>query len=343
MTISVKDGGTFKTVATPSVRSGGVWKAASGVWIKDAGTWKQAYSSSRPSAKIYTGTGASNAISLGYSPDFILIKARASGASSFLFDTSRGVSVALDVISAGAEGAATALVSFDPSGFTVQGTSSLVNAAAATFVTYPFKKESGAFDIVTYTGTGANRTVSHSLGVAPELMIVKNRSAATNWAVYSSASGAGNALILNSNAVPTAQSTYWNSTAPTSSAFSVGTSALTNGNGNNLIAYLFASKAGLSKIGTYVGTGTTSGPTITTGFRPSLVISKGTSLGGDWRVFDSARDTTSPHTIYSALNTTAAEVNSATGGITFTDTSFQLTDSAVANTSGVTYLYLAFA
>jgi hypothetical protein len=98
-----------------------------------------------------------------------------------------------------------------------------------------------------YTGTGSATTFSHNLGVVPELMIMKKRSATDDWAVY--AGDNTDFLLLNTTAATADDNTYWNDTTPTSSVFSVGTNADVNTSAATYVAYLFASLAGVSKIG----------------------------------------------------------------------------------------------
>ncbi|MEY5145616.1 MAG: hypothetical protein RL745_985, partial [Actinomycetota bacterium] len=66
-----------------------------------------------------------------------------------------------------------------------------------------FRRAPGFFDIVCYTGTiplgGGTQTVTHNLGVAPELMIFKSRSPNGNWCVVASALGLSNGTYINSN------------------------------------------------------------------------------------------------------------------------------------------------
>lgn len=107
---------------------------------------------------------------------------------------------------------------------------------------------------MTYTGNGANRTIAHSLGVAPSMMIVKRRTTAGgDWDVYHSATGATKRLFLNTPAEAQTTSVAWNDTAPTSSVFTVGTGADVNQNGDTHVAYLWSEVAGFSKFGSYTG------------------------------------------------------------------------------------------
>jgi hypothetical protein len=204
-----------------------------------------------------------------------------------------------------------------------------------------FGRAPGVFDVVCYTGTGVARTVSHNLGVAPELMIVKCRSAVRDWVVYSAAITANNFLYLNLTDASAAGS-FWNSTSPTSSVFTVGDPARVNGSGATYVAYLFASCPGVSKCGSYTGTGALQ--TINCGFTGGarFVLIKRTDDTGDWFVYDSARGITSGNDPYLLMNSTAAEVTN-TNYVDTTSVGFQVTAAAPAglNANGGTFVFLA--
>ena len=208
-----------------------------------------------------------------------------------------------------------------------------------------FRRAPSFFDVVCYTGTGSARTVNHNLGVVPELMLVKVRSNTGSWAVYSATTGASSVLTLNAaDASASIGSAYWNSTTPTSSVFSVGTIGNTNGSGFTLVAYLFATCAGVSKVGSYTGTGALQ--TVNCGFTGGarFVLIKRTDSTGDWYVYDSARGISSSSDPYLFLNSTAAEVTG-TNYVDTTSVGFQVTAAAPAglNANGGSYIFLAIA
>jgi hypothetical protein len=212
-------------------------------------------------------------------------------------------------------------------------------------VFYSFRRAPGFFDVVCYTGTGSATTQSHNLGVAPELMIVKVRSNASGWQVYSSALANTDYLILNTTAASVnGGSTRWNSTTPTSSVFSLGTHGAVNGSGDTYVAYLFATVAGVSKVGSYTGTGTTL--QVNCGFTGGarFVLIKRTDSTGDWYVWDSARGIVAGNDPYLLLNSTAAEVT----GTDYVDTysaGFEISSTAPAaiNANGGAFIFLAIA
>jgi hypothetical protein len=233
-------------------------------------------------------------------------------------------------------------IGWDTSSTTAQD---YLNKSGSTFVSNVFKRAPGFLDVVCYTGTGSNRTITHNLGVVPELMIVKVRSGTTNdWWVYDAATGNTKYQALNTTAAPVTSSTAWNNTTPTSSVFTVGTGAGVNGSTFFYVAYLFASISGVSKVGSYTGTGTTQ--TINCGFTAGarFVMIKRTDSTGDWYVWDTARGIVSGNDPYLLLNSTAAEVTN-TDYIDPANSGFEISSTAPAaiNANGGTFIFLAIA
>jgi hypothetical protein len=209
---------------------------------------------------------------------------------------------------------------------------------------YDFRRAPGFFDVVCYTGTGVARTVAHNLAAVPELMIIKGRSYVEDWAVYSASLPNTQALRLNSAGSPITNSLYWNSTTPTSSVFTVGTRVEVNNSGGSIVAYLFASCPGVSKVGSYTGNG--SSQTINCGFTGGarFVMIKRTDDTGDWYVWDTARGIVSGNDPHLSLNTTAAEVT--TDDTIDTDSTGFVVNQVSAtnvNVSSATYIFLAIA
>lgn len=207
-----------------------------------------------------------------------------------------------------------------------------------------FRRAVGVHDQVCYTGTGVAKTEAHNLGVVPELMIVKSRSLGTQeWAVQ--VLGDGTKLIkLNSTAAITTNSAYWNDVAPTTSVFTVGASGMVNSSGATYVAYLFATKPGISKVGSYTGNG--SNQTINCGFTTGarFILIKRTDFTGGWFVWDSVRGIVAGNDPHLSLNTTAAEVT--TDDSIDPDTSGFIVnqDAATAiNVNAATYIYLSLA
>lgn len=223
--------------------------------------------------------------------------------------------------------------------------------ASTSSIYWSFGRAPGFHDVVCYTGTGSATTITHNLGVVPELIIcVKrtNSSAASTFPTPVYCSGLTSASYYVELSRTTAESldtTYWNATAPTSSVFSVGTSAQTN-SGGTYVAYLFATLSGVSKVGTY--TGTAAALNIDCGFAAGarFVMIKRINSTGSWYVYDTARGINASGTNdpYIVFNTASAEVTNTDYLATYSS-GFALTSSgsATVNVSGSTYIYLAIA
>jgi len=223
-------------------------------------------------------------------------------------------------------------------------TNGRINYSPWTYVYHCFRRAPSFFDEVCYTGTGSARTLTHNLGVVPELMIIKSRSDAKNWGVYVAALGNGSFLNLNTDSASGSTTTLWNSTSPTSSVFTVGTALTTNESAITYAAYLFATCAGVSKCFNYTGNG--SSQTINCGFTGGArwILIKRTDSTGDWYCWDSARGIVSGNDPHLSLNTTAAEVTS-DDTIDTDSTGFVVNQVSATNVnvSSATYIGIAIA
>jgi hypothetical protein len=209
------------------------------------------------------------------------------------------------------------------------------------------------FDEVCYTGTGVQgRSVTHNLTVPPEIVIIKGRNqSGYEWVLLSTAAPAANSLfyfnttdagysrIGNPDYFGNSSSVY---TAPTSTIISLGSDIRVNNSGTNYVAYLFATCAGVSKVGSYTGTGTTL--QIDCGFTGGarFVLIKRASSTGSWYVWDSARGIVSGNDPYLLLNSTAAEVTN-TDYIDTYSAGFEISSTAPSeiNSSGGSFIFLA--
>ena len=215
-------------------------------------------------------------------------------------------------------------------------------------VFYYFRRTPGFFDVVCYTGTGvAGRTINHNLGVVPELIIIKNRTETASWKVWASPLPIDNGLVLNSSNGIEGQAWLF-STQPTSTIITIGnagpSAVESNKSGNNYVAYLFASCPGVSRVGSYTGTGATQ--VINCGFAAGarFVLIKRTNGTGDWYVWDSARGIVAGSDPYLLLNNEAGEVflydwvDTAASG-------FELSNAVGnnVNINGASYIFLAIA
>jgi hypothetical protein len=219
------------------------------------------------------------------------------------------------------------------------------NPASAPFVYWNFQRAPSFFDEVCYPGTWGVKTVNHNLGVVPELIIFKQRNGTNGWAVYAASQGVDKYAFLYTEWA-FGNGTILNSTAPTSSVFTVSGSGepLVNEAGGTYVAYLFATCAGVSKVGSYTGNG--SSQTINCGFTGGarFVLIKRADSTGNWYVWDTARGIVSGNDPHLSLNTTAAEVSS--NDTIDPDSSGFIVNQVTAtnvNVSSATYIYLAIA
>ena len=151
-------------------------------------------------------------------------------------------------------------------------------------------------------------------------------------------------LVLNTTAAKATSSNIWGLSAPTSTTFNINENSVVGSTGSTYVAYLFATCAGVSKVGSYTGTGALQ--TVNCGFTGGarFVLIKRTDSTGDWYVYDSARGITSGNDPYYFLNSNATEVTN-TNYVDTDSTGFKVTAAAPAalNASGGTYIFLAIA
>ena len=222
-----------------------------------------------------------NVVDFSFTPDFHIVRRTTSTMN--IISTFRLTGGKYNFLSTTAAEAA-ADESFNKAQTTIEYTATAASAAG-TYVHSAWKRAKGYFDVVAYTGTGSARTIAHGLGAVPEMMWVKDRDSGNSWAVYYGDNT--DFLILDDDAATADDSRYWNDTTPTSSVFSVGTENNTNVSGNNFIALLFATLAGISKIGTIshtYGTPTDVNCGFTSGAR--FVIAKRYNTTGTWHLYD---------------------------------------------------------
>jgi len=305
------------------------------------------------------GTGATAVITTpGFPPDMTLVRNSNNYAdsSNFVNDRLRGNLAYLKTQQTSAEASnyTTQILSFDMLGFTLgadQANGGMNYSAAATYINYFFQRAPSFFDEVCYTGNGSSQFINHNLGVFPQLVIAKSRSATANWAVrYTSDPSYTQDMFLGLNSTSANPFTSIGgqvlgySTTQIYATDAYGSVTSSNANGVTYVAYLFASCPGVSKISTYTGNGTTQ--TIDCGFTGGarFVLIKRTDSTGDWYVYDTARGMTTLTDPYLALNTTTADT-ATLGSVTTVSTGFALNSAILAaiNVNGGTYLFLAIA
>jgi hypothetical protein len=312
--------------------------------------------------KLYTGNGSTQSITgVGFQPDWTWIKPRSTTGNHRITDAVRGATKQIYTDLTNAENTNTnGLTAFGTDGFTV-GSDGGYNGNGVTFASWNWKANgagsantdgtinstvsvsaTSGFSIVKWTGTNANATVGHGLGVAPKMIIIRRLESTSDWVVYHSSVGNTSRLVLNSTGASSANSAFFNNTSPTSTTFSVGSDGGSNGSTDNYIAYCFAEKTGYSKFGSYTGNGNADNNAfIYTGFKPAWVMIKNTSVADWWGIIDNKRVGYNPTNNPLFANTSATEGNfnndllsngfkirSNTGGV---------------GTSGNTYIYIAFA
>ena len=315
-------------------------------------------------ATLYTGTGASLSVAnaAGFQPDLVWVKGRSGATDHAWYDSVRGVQKQLESNQTGAETTeTTGLTAFGSTGFTV-GALAQMNTSAATYVGWQWKgsgttvsnttgsitstvcvNPTAGFSVLTYTGTGVTATIGHSLGVAPYMVITKNKGAITSWRIYhafSNATPQNYALYFDTSAA-TAESAFMNNTAPTSAVFTAGTNICTNA--ATYVSYCFAPIAGYSAFGSYTGNGSTDGPFVFLGFRPRCVLFKSSSSVNNWQIYDTARNTSNATTNWLYPDVANAEATSGVDIDILSNGFKPRSTNAINNGSGGTYVYAAFA
>ena len=332
----------------------------------------------------YSGSASNQTITTNFQADWLWFKERTTnGIQHQLFDSSRLHSSSsakfgkkLDLPSTSAEGDSTAVVSQSTNDITLLGGVSTTNDQySRTYVMWHWKANGGTlstnndgsitssvqantdagFSIVTYTGNGSTGTVGHGLGAVPKLMIVKLRSASGgSFIVYHHLMGSNPEdlrMFLDSNEASGTSTANFNSTAPTSTVFSVGNTTATNGTGT-YVAYCFAEIAGYSKFGKFIGNNViANGTFVYLGFKPAFLIAKRADSTSDWFILDNKR---TPTNVVGgggigqlAANQSYPESSLSTYAIVdFLSNGFKLRHDMTYgywNASGATYIYWAFA
>jgi len=311
----------------------------------------------------YTGNGSTQSITgVGFQPDWVFLKPRSqSGQHGLSIDSVRGNTKVVFPNLTNAEQTITNIITaFGSDGFSL-GNNAGANNNTSTYVAWNWlangtgvsntdgsitstvsANTTSGFSIVSWVATDTVGTIGHGLGVAPRMIIAKNRTSAYHWQIGHSSIGWTNQLRFTNGA--SFASTQWNSTAPTSSVFSVPADYDINKEaGNNSIAYCFAEVKGFSKFGSYTGNGSTDGTFVYTGFKPAFVMTKNTSSAHDWWIVDNKRDIDNPTDQRLRANVSDAEDGSKNSH-DFLSNGFKIrTTSGDLNESGQEIIYMAFA
>ena len=206
------------------------------------------------------------------------------------------------------------------------------------------------FSIVTSTSGGSSSgtydSFGHGLGVAPNVIIFKNRDQSDNWSVYNSNFSTAYSKILQFNTIAeTTSSNHWGTANPTSTTFSVNQGSVFNGADQKLVAYCFSEVSSYSKFGKYTGNGSSNGTFVFTGFRPAFVMIKCVSATDHWNISDAERgDFNEIDEALYANNAQAEGWNGSLDKIDYLSNGFKpRANNSQTNASGGTYIYLAFA
>jgi len=317
---------------------------------------------------LYTGngfptSGTQSVSGVGFQPDWVWIKSRSAAGSHTLTDVVRGINSQLLTNTTGAQETNTDnITALNSDGFSLGSNttgSTSVNVNGQTYVAWNWKANgagvtntagsitstvsantTSGFSVVTYTGTGSAGTVGHGLGVAPRMIIVKDRTSVANWYVWHQALTASQFLLLNQTSGTGTSSTIWNNLLPTSTVF-----GSTDWGSDNIVAYCFAEVPGYSRFGSYTGNGSSDGPFVFTGFRPEFVMAKASTVAGDWWINDAKR---------SVANQTAGMLRPNLSNAEYTASDFNSVDilsngfkvrttNTGSNENGQTYIFVAFA
>ena len=321
--------------------------------------------------KTYSGSSSDgNAVTwdethANMQPDWLWLKNRTDAQEHWLADVVRGTGKFLESNSDNAESSdgASGLASFDTNGFTLNNSA---RTNRNTMVGWGWKaggtassntdgsitssvsaNTTAGFSIVSFTGTGSNATVGHGLGTAPSMVIIKRRDSANDWRTGSDAlTNWTKHINLNTTAAESDLAVAFNSTAPTSSVFSVGTSPSTNASSGTFIAYCFTSTKGYSKIGSYTGNGNADGTFIYLGFRPAWIMFKRTDSSVDWTIYDNKRLGYNENNYKLRPNLSNAEYSTSgyfEADILSNGFKIRYTGTEVNGVSGQTYIYCAWA
>ena len=318
----------------------------------------------------YSGNGSTQSITgVGFQPDLVWIKSSTNSTDHYIADSIRGAYAFLISNNTGSQNSTTnydPMSSFDSDGFTVRytttggSTQNYTNGSGRGYIAWCWKaggtassntdgtitstvsaSTAGAFSVCTYTGnTTSGATFGHGLDDAPGFVIVKNRdSGAQPWRIFHSSLGNTKAFKFDSNSADT-DSAFWNNTSPSSTVVTLGNDNSTNATGDAYVAYCWAEKAGVTKIGTYTGNETLGdGPEVVCGFRPACVVMKA-DAGAAWEIHDFKRDANSYLSWSSSSTPTARQANK----VLLTDNGFIIMgNDGNINLNGATIYFIAFA
>ena len=320
------------------------------------------------------GSGGKAVTGVGFSPDFVTIRARdGNGQNNMNFDSVRGVTKRLYWDGDAAEGSpqTETLTAFGADGFTV-GNHGNVNTNTTNYIAWCWlagtavsgtttgsgtgKAYSGQvntdsrFAIISYKGNGTdNHTIPHHIGVAPDFIICKSRSDGAGWYVFHSmltTAPATDYVRIDNSSGTSDDDTIWSDLAPSSTVVTLGNSDNVNENDDDFIMYAWANGDNFMS-GRYKGNGdgVKGGPFAYCGFTPQIVITRRYDSGDNWRIYDNVRHTYNDGSA-PALKLNASDTESDAGNRTldFYSNGFAVQDSDPdSNNSGGDYIWCAWA
>lgn len=298
-------------------------------------------------ATLRTGTGATASVSsLGFQPDWVWIKSRSNGTAHNLFNSVRGATKGIQTTGPNAEYTdANSLTAFNANGYSLgtDASSRGVNINTNTYVDWAWKESTTAgLDILSWTGDGTGaRTINHALGVTPEFIMLRGTDARV-WACwFSSMTSAAYYMDLGTVAAEAVDTTMFDSTAPTSTTFRVG--SYNNVNAITYVGYFFSSISGFSRIGSYTGNASTDGPFVWCGFRPKFVMVKGVDVATGWFMVNPS-NSANEVVVRVFSDTTGTELSN-TYGLDLLSNGFKVRAPTgySLNNSGNKYAFIAFA
>ena len=329
--------------------------------------------------KLYTGNGSTQSITLDgdedMQPDWVWIKSRGDTSNHRVYDSVRGATKVIYSNLTNVEGTdSNGVTAFNSDGFSL-GNEGQSNGSGVNFASWNWKagtsftndasatgigtidstgsvNTTAGFSIVSYTGNGTSGTeVAHGLGSTPDMYITKNRSYSSgySWGVYHKDIADNKGLFLDLTSASTTGTGFRDSTAPTSSVFTLGGGSqpyryTSNKSSDTYIGYFFKSVQGYSKFGSYTGNGNADGTFVYTGFNPAFVIIKRTDTTSEWHMIDNKRNTFNTVDKVLSPNTSGAEATTGSNPIDFLSNGFKTRGSGTqVNASGGTYIYMAFA
>jgi len=298
---------------------------------------------------LRTGTSAAATVSgVGFPTDLVLSKTRTptgNNPSGIAFDRLRGITQFLNLAATSQETTGSGTTDFTMDGYKFAASASDPNLNTYTYSDWNFRCAPGFFDTVAYAGGLGARDISHALGVTPEFIIVKLRTGTTlNWRCFHKDLGINKYIDLNASNAADTNATTWRDMTPTTFGVKATASLNENSSAYLYIAYLFASLPGVSKVGSYAGTG--AAQAIDCGFTAGarFVLIKRSDGTGDWYAWDTARGIVSGNDPYLITNLNESEVTN-TDYIDPSNAGFEISASAPSaiNASGGTFIFLAIA